>query len=119
MYFSPYLRPIFWKGLNHDVREYVRSCSICQQAKYVTQPPAELLQPLPIPTQIWQDIMMDFVTGLPLSHGYSVIMVVIDRLSKFAYFIPLPASHTTHMVADVLVQNVLKIHGIPRTIVSN
>jgi len=108
-----------WKGINHDIKEYVRSCSICQQAKYVTHPPAGLLQPLQIPTQIWQDIAMDFITGLPLSHGYSVIMVVIDRLSKFAYFIPLPARHNAQMVAEVLTHNVLKFHGIPHSIVSD
>jgi len=60
---------------------------------------------------------MDFIIGLPLSNWYSVIMVVIDKLSKFAYFIPLPASHTAFMMADVLVQNILKIHGIPHSIV--
>jgi len=65
------------------------------------------------------DIAMDFITGLPLSHGYSIIMVVIDRLSKFSYFIPILASHTTHMVAGVLVQNALKIHGIPHFLVSD
>jgi len=106
------------RGINHDIKEYVRSCSICQQAKYVTHPLVGLLQPLQNPTQIWQDIAMDFITGLPFSHGYSVIMVVIDRLSKFACFIPLPVRHNAQMVAEVLTHNVLKVHGIPHSIIS-
>ena len=65
----------FSKGMQHDVTQYVKSYPTCQQAKYSTQPPAGLMQPLPIPENIWQDIAMDFVTGLPLSHGCTVVMV--------------------------------------------
>jgi len=46
-------------------------------------------------------------------------MVVIDRLSTFSYFIPLLAHHTAQMVAEALTHNVLKIHGIPHSIISN
>ena len=108
-----------WKGMQNDVKRYVKNCQICQQAKYSTQPTAGLMQPLPIPENIWQDIAMDFVIALPPSHGCTVIMVVMDRLSKFAYFIPLPSAFTAKMAAEAFVQHVVKIHGIPQSIVSD
>jgi len=96
-----------------------KACQICQQAKYCTLPLVGLLQPLPIPTQIWQDISMDFIMGLPVVHGYSVILVVVDRLSKFAYFIPLPPDFTTPKVVEVFIKQVVSIHGLPQSIVSD
>ena len=62
---------------------------------------------------------MDFIIGLPPSNGCSVIMVIVDRLSKFAHFIALPTDFTTKKVADLFVQNVVKIHGLRQSIVSN
>jgi len=73
--------------MTQDVKQYVKNCIICRQVKYSTHPLAGLMQPLPVPQHIWQDIAMDFIIELPLSHGCSVILVVMDRLTKFAYFI--------------------------------
>jgi len=100
-------------------KEYVKICVVCQQTKYSTQPPTGLLQPLPIPSQIWQDIAMDFITGLPMTHGCSVIMVVIDRLSKFAHLIPLLANFTAAKVAEAFIKQVVSIHGLLQSIVSD
>jgi len=98
--------------VNKKVKDYVYSCIIGQQAKYITQSSPRLFQHFSISNQIWHDIDMDFITHLLLLHEYSVIMVIIVRLSKFSNFIPLLASHTTQMVANVLTQNVIKIHNI-------
>ena len=62
---------------------------------------------------------MDFITSLPASHSCSVIMVVMDHLSKFAHFIALPSDFSTKLVVELLIQHILKIHGIPRSIMSN
>ncbi|WVY96969.1 hypothetical protein V8G54_029120 [Vigna mungo] len=62
---------------------------------------------------------MDFITSLPISQGYTVIMVVIDRLSKYAHFCPLKADYNNKQVAEAFVKTVIKLHGFPKTIVSD
>ena len=107
----------WWKGLSTDVGNYVRGCLICQQAKYRTQLPSGLMQPLPLLSQIWQDIAMDFIIGLPPSNGCSIVMVIVVRLSKFAHFIALPIDFIAKKVAKLFVQHVVKIHGLPQSII--
>lgn len=109
----------FWPAMQQRIRKFVRECQICQQAKVKQALPAGLLQPLPIPLHVWDDIAMDFVTCLPLSHGFSTIMVVVDKLSKFGHFIPLKAQYTSKTVAEVFINNIVKLYGIPRSIVSD
>ena len=62
---------------------------------------------------------MDFIEGLPKSHGYEVIFVVVDRLTKFVHFIPLSHPYTAMKVAAVFMKNVFKLHGMPKTIMSD
>lgn len=108
-----------WKGLKASVEEYVQQCSICQHAKHTNVLPAGLLQPLPIPAGAWQDISMDFVEGLPKSEGCNVILVVVDRFTKYAHFIPLRHPFTAQIVAKAVFDHVVKLHGVPKSIVSD
>jgi len=108
-----------WTGMKSAVEDVVRQCLVCQQSKHEHYKPAGKLQPLPIPLAPWQDIPMDFITGLPKSDGYEVIMVVVDRLTKFAHFTPLKHPFTAAHVARELWDNVIKLHGVPLTIVSD
>lgn len=77
-----------------------------------------LLQPLPIAIQVWQDVAMDFITGLPISHDYSVILVVVDRLSKYAHFAGLKADYSSKVVTEVFLSLVVKLNDFPKSIVS-
>lgn len=108
-----------WKGLKTSVEDFVKQCATCQQAKHANTLPSGLLQPLPIPAGAWQDISMDFIEGLPKSDGFSVILVVVDRFTKYAHFIPIKHPFTTQNIAQSMFDNVIKLHGVPNTIVSD
>ncbi|CAH9095672.1 unnamed protein product [Cuscuta europaea] len=109
----------YWIGTRKDIQDYVQTCEICQRNKYQALKPAGLLQPLPIPERIWDDISMDFIGGLPKSKGKDTILVVVDRLTKFAHFIALKHPYTAKEVAELFIKEVVKLHRFPKSIVSN
>ena len=109
----------YWKKLRRDIRNYVGNCSTCQRCKPMLQVPAGLLQPLPIPGAIWIDISLDFVEGLPKARGKDTILVVVDRLSKYAHFLALSHPFTAAEVAQLYFEHIFKLHGLPKTIVSD
>jgi hypothetical protein len=84
------------------------------------QRPAGLLQPLEIPTWKWDDISMNFIVGLPRTQkGNDSIWVIVDRLTKVAHFLPVKTSYRVSRLAELYVDNILKLHGAPRSIVSD
>ena len=65
------------------------------------------------------DLSMDFIEGLPKSEGYTVIMVVVDRLTKFAHFVAVKHPYTASSIAHLFMDNVVKLHGLPNSIVTD
>ncbi|XP_024021923.1 uncharacterized protein LOC21408495 [Morus notabilis] len=110
---------VLWRGMKRFIRDYVAHCEICQQNESEDLSPVGLLQPLPIPDLVWDDVSMNFVGGLPKSGGFDTILVVVDRLSKYAHFCPLAHPYAAKQVAALFVSHIVKLHGVPRSIVSD
>jgi hypothetical protein len=106
--------------MRKEVAGYVAKCSICQQVKVEHRKPAGLLQQLPIPEWKWEMITMDFVSGLPRGkRGNNAIWVIVDRLTKFALFLPVKMTDSVDKLAKIYVNEVVRLHGVPTLIVSD
>lgn len=98
-----------------DVRTFIAACTDCALSNSTHQAPSSLLQPLPIPSRPWSHIAVDWtvVTGLPPSEG-NTILTIVDRFSKAVHFVPLPKLPTALETANLLVQHLFRLDGIPQ-----
>jgi hypothetical protein len=110
----------YWPGMKKDVEDYVKGCTVCAAVKPSQQMPAGLLQPLPIPHRPWEVISIDFVGPLVRTKDYhNSILVVVDKFSKMGHFIPTSTGITSERTARLLINHVIKLHGLPSSIVSD
>lgn len=117
--YSRISREFYWPRLGRDVARYVKSCQVCQHNKG-DRPRESPLQPLPVPGKPWEDIAMDFVTGLPESTSRNnAVLTFVDRLTKQAHFVPTRSTVDAEGTADLYIQNVFRCHGLSRSIVSD
>ena len=106
--------------MKREIAEFVSRCDVCRRVKAEHQKPAGLLQPLKVPEWKWEEIGMDFITGLPkTSSGYDSIWVIVDRLSKSAHFIPVKTSYNGEKLAELYMARIVCLHGVPKKIVSD
>jgi hypothetical protein len=108
-----------WKGMKSMVLQFVQSCIVCQQAKPDRSKLPGKLQPLPVPSEAWQIISLDFVEGLPMSSSFNCILVVVNSFTKYGHFIPLCHPFTASVVAKVFLNQIYRLHGMPLSIISD
>ena len=110
----------YWPDHTVDVRDFVLGCGVCQEEKSVHRLPAGLLEPLTLPEQKWADISMDFIMGLPKSEeGYDGILTVVDRATKMVHLVAVNQTITAAETAHVYWNFIGKLHGMPRSVVSD
>jgi transposase InsO family protein len=117
-------RNYYWNDMAKLVREYCAACGVCQGSRVIREKPQGQLQPLPIPTNPWEQISMDFVTDLPVSISfegveYDSILVIIDRFTKMGHFIPTWKDIITEQLAELFIREVVRLHGVPTNIVTD
>ncbi|MBW0563223.1 hypothetical protein O181_102938 [Austropuccinia psidii MF-1] len=101
------------------IKDYVSSCQQCSRNKNIHHKKFGLLKPLPIPSGPWICLSIDFITQLPLSNSFDSILVIVDRFSKMAVFIPKISSITSLDLAHLFIKNIFSKHGIPSSIQLN
>jgi hypothetical protein len=112
-------RSLYWPGMSRDVADYVARCGPCQRSKHLNQRPAGLLKPLPIVGK-GEMITIDFVGELPKSRrGRDAVLVVVDKLTKRAYYEPCNTTATAKQTAEMVFRRVVREQGLPLTIVSD
>ena len=116
-------RTFFWHGLLQQVKTYVRNCHTCSRIKPSRQGYQGLLRPLPIATERWKHIAMDFVVDLPVSkdweeNEYSALFVVVDRMTKQVHITPCK-NLSARSTAYYFYRDIFRLHGLPDTIISD
>lgn len=114
-------RNYWWPGMRKTIARYLRNCDTCARIKPARHAPYGLLKPLSVPQRRWDSVSMDFIVGLPASgpQRFTSILVVVDRLSKMAHFIPAPTEVPARSVARLFFDNIFRLHGFPSYIVSD
>jgi hypothetical protein len=112
-----------WATVRRDVKEFVDACLACRQSKAARHAPYGLLRPLPVPDGPWEDLTMDFITDLPPSRVgedvFDSIMVIVDKLTKMAHYIPVTKKIGAKELALLFLREVVRLHGVPRSITSD
>lgn len=113
-------RDYTWDGMTKYINNYVDGCDLCQRTKPHNEKPTGTLQPLPPPTGNWTDITCDLITGLPkTAKGHNAIFTVVDRRTKRAHYLPTTDEVNAEGIADLFVDHVWKLHGLPERVYSD
>ncbi|GKE63567.1 putative reverse transcriptase domain-containing protein [Tanacetum coccineum] len=110
----------WWSGMKKDIAVYVSKCLTCLKVKAKHQRPSRLLQQPKIPEWKWEGIAIIFVTKLPrTSGGHDTIWVIVDRLTKFAHFLPMREDYKMDRLARFYLNEIVARHSVPILIISD
>jgi hypothetical protein len=112
-------RTFWWPNMKKDIEKYIKACHECQISKPDRQPQAAPLQPNEIPSEPWAVISIDLIRPLVPSKGKDMILVIVDRFSKKAYFLPCNTTITSQGVANLYRDHIFKEHGLPKKVISD
>jgi hypothetical protein len=109
----------WWTRMKREIAQYISECDMCQRIKASHLKSVGALQPLSIPSWKWDDISMDFIVCLPnTSRQHDSIWIIVDRLTKVAHFLPVHTTDKAHKYAELYIDRIVCLHGLPQTIVS-
>ncbi|GKC89351.1 putative reverse transcriptase domain-containing protein [Tanacetum coccineum] len=113
-------RLYWWPNMKAAIATYVSKCLTCAKVKIEYQKPSGLLVQPETPQWKWENITMDFVTKLPKTAvGQDTICVIVDRLTKSAYFLPMREDDTLEKLTRQYLKEVVSKHGVPVSIISD
>jgi Integrase zinc binding domain/Integrase core domain len=108
----------WWPEMSTFIREYVDGCAVCQSTK--SQPKTQIpLKPNEVPTNMWEIITIDFITDLPASKGYNLLLVVVDHLSKATILAPCNKTITAKETSQLYIDHIWKQTGLPKKVISD
>ena len=108
-----------WTNMKNDISKFIKECDVCSRAKNSNHGPYGLIQISDTPTGPWMDLSVDFLTDLPVSDGFTCIMVVVDKFSKMCHLIPLLKVPDAQVTATMFMYYIFKLHGLPKSITSD
>ena len=109
----------WWPKMNGQISRYVRACPACARAKPQSRSSATTLQPHDVPPEPWHTIALDLVGPLPLSDGYDTVLTIVDKLTKYTYFIPVSRDISSEGIAQIYAKKIFPDRGIPKKIISD
>ena len=109
----------WWPKMNGQISHYVRACPACARAKPQSRSSATTLQPHDVPPEPWHTIALDLVRPLPLSDGYDTILTIVDKLTKYTYFIPVSRDISSEGIAQIYAKKIFPDQGILKKIISD
>ena len=108
-----------WPHMRDKIKQYVKNCDTCQRTNVVRHAPYGLMKPNEAPDQPWKSISMDFITDLPKSEENNAILMVIDRLTKMAHFIPCTKVINARQFSELFIREIFRLHGLPKDIITD